>query len=187
MVGSDHHQRIRVLCCVGTSDGNGTIKLDGLEQPALRVHRVGLLVDTRAFYQQHKALRRSAIQYRQRTARHLVEHRLVRQAIVRHHGTGSATPTNLVEGNVHIGVGEQTENLGGVCRERGQFGSVRHIAEASLGEIGKQVALWIERTLRHSPCRRMSRRQLHVTVAGAARSWRSGGQEPATPATHQYS
>ena len=90
MVGGDDDQGVAALGRKVAGHGDGAVELQRVEQPALGVHRVGLLVDRRAFDHQHKALWRLC-QHGQSFARHLVEHRLVGEAVVVHHsGAGLA-------------------------------------------------------------------------------------------------
>mgnify|MGYP003341684898 CR=1 FL=1 len=60
---------------------DGAVQLQRVQQPSLRVHGVGLLVNGRTLHHQHKALG-VAVEHLQSFGRHLVQHGLIGQASV---------------------------------------------------------------------------------------------------------
>ena len=144
MVGRDDHQRVGVGRSEVLGYLDGAVEFDHFEQPAVGVHQVGLLVDRRAFDHRDKTLFVARQKFQCRSG-HFVEHRLVREPVVVDDGRYTSALVDLVEGDIHIGVGKQTKQLVGLAaghRFR-QPGTVGCIGESGRLEISDQVALRI--------------------------------------------
>ena len=81
MVGRDDDDGVAALGRIGLHHGHRAVEFNRVEHPSLGVHGVGLLVDGRSFNHQHKAFFFAA-QHLQRHGGHLIQHGLVREAVV---------------------------------------------------------------------------------------------------------
>ncbi len=172
------------------------VELDGIEDPALAVHVMRLLVDGGALDHEDEAIRVLALvaQHGQRLVGHLVQHRLKREAIGIDHrlaeaGSGHATTAvDLVIGHVHVGERKQAEDLVGVRRHAVEVRAGGGVGEAGILELLEEIAGRSIRggeTSRAAPSRGEFVREVAGITGAAGRADRAGGQEPLATATHQ--
>ena len=108
MIGGYNHQRVRVGQGELAANADGSVELDGVENPAFGVHQVGLLVNRGALDHDHEAVR-VFVQDLKRFDRHFIKHGLVGEAVVVHHGGGAPALVDLVLSYVHVRVAEKAQ------------------------------------------------------------------------------